>query len=93
MTAVRGGSSPLSTLGQRAGYATTVARAQALGISRGYLFHLERGAQVPGPELAARMAQLYGLPLGAITDAVARGQARFARRLALQVREARRDAS
>ena len=60
---------PLSIIGQRAGYATSEARAQAIGgVTRSYLLRCERGAQMPSQELIERMAQVYARPVEDIQD-------------------------
>ena len=50
---------PLAIIGQMAGLPTLTARAQAIGISRGYLAHIERGQAQPSEDVIAKMAVAY----------------------------------
>ena len=56
---IRLDSSPLSLLGQQAGYMTAPERATASGISVHTLRHLERGSFLPGPEIIDMLARAY----------------------------------
>lgn len=56
---IRLDSSPISLLGQQAGYMTSVERAKAAGLSVHTLRHLERGSFLPGPEIIDMLAAAY----------------------------------
>lgn len=56
---IRLDSSPISLLGQQAGFMTAAERATAAGVSVHTLRHLERGSFLPGPEIIDMLAKAY----------------------------------
>ena len=56
----------LARMGQKAGFETLAARAEALGISRSHMNKVERGELKPGAELVDRMSAAYHVHLDVI---------------------------
>ena len=67
---IRLSASLLARYGIRAGMRTAQDRADALGVSRSHLLHLERGAVNASDDLIDRMAELYDRPRARIEDAL-----------------------
>jgi len=67
---IRLDSSPLSLIGQRAGFMTCPERAEAAGLSIHTLRHLERGSFLPGPDIVDMLAQAYDRPVPEIERAL-----------------------
>ena len=56
----------LARMGQKAGFLTLAARAEALGISRSHANKVERGELKPSAELVDRMAAAYHVHMDVI---------------------------
>ena len=88
---LRGGSTPLAALGQRAGYRTQPARAMALGVTLGYMRHLERGAQLPSVQLRKVIAERFGVTAPEVDRILDAGRKAFARRMPGRLTTTRRE--
>lgn len=69
MRKIRLSASQVARYGILAGLKTAQERADALGISRSHLLHVERGAVRPSEDLVDRMGELYGRETWKIQDA------------------------
>lgn len=82
-------SSPLADIGARAGYPTGRDRAEALGISRNHLYHVESGDTKLSARLADLMSQLYNCPVGMIERAATVVREEYCRRVLNSLRDIR----
>jgi hypothetical protein len=72
---------PLAQLGYKAGYLTTILRAEALGCSLGHLYNIERGRAGASDALVGRIAGLYGVTRETVQDAIKRGRRQLLERI------------
>lgn len=70
MRRIRSNASRIARYGIIKGYRTAQERADALGISRSHILHLERGDGTASVWLMDRMAELYGRSQNAVADAL-----------------------
>ena len=77
---------PLAQIGIAAGFETAEARANACGISRSHLLHVERGAVWPSADLVDRMSAAYHKPIEMLERAAALSRESLARRMLEQAR-------
>lgn len=71
----------LARIGQKAGLLTLKERAIRIGLSPGYLAHIERGAVLPSPDVISRIATAYGRDFDDIENAAIASRKSLAQRI------------
>ena len=77
---------PLARMGLDAGLVTAQQRADACGISRSHMLHVERGAVWPSAELLDRMSAAYHIHVDVLERAASLARENLARRMLEQSR-------